>query len=47
SGQDGHRGLGLFIARSLVESLGGKVTFANAADGGASVTFTIPCAAIT
>ena len=35
--QEGHRGLGLFIARTLLESIGGSVHFENSDKGGAKV----------
>ncbi|MDB4852188.1 ActS/PrrB/RegB family redox-sensitive histidine kinase [Alphaproteobacteria bacterium] len=37
AGQQGHRGLGLFIARSLLESIGGSISFANDQRGGGKV----------
>ncbi|GHD40387.1 ATPase [Thalassobaculum fulvum] len=37
AGRDGHMGLGLFIARTLLERTGAEVGFANRADGGARV----------
>ncbi|EDP62491.1 periplasmic sensor signal transduction histidine kinase [alpha proteobacterium BAL199] len=37
SGRDGHMGLGLFIARTLLERTGAEVGFANRVDGGARV----------
>ena len=41
-GQQGHRGLGLFIARSLLESIGGSVSFANDKLGGGKVSIRLP-----
>jgi PAS domain S-box-containing protein len=38
-------GLGLSIARSLVLANGGRIRAENNADGGATVSFTLPCAA--
>jgi two-component system, sensor histidine kinase RegB len=35
--QDGHMGLGLFIARTLLENTGASLTFANGPEGGAAV----------
>lgn len=35
--QDGHLGLGLFIARTLLENTGAQLTFENGANGGAAV----------
>lgn len=37
SGRDGHMGLGLFIARTLLERTGAELGFANRDDGGARV----------
>ena len=37
TGQGGHRGLGLFIARTLLESIGGAIYFGNSDKGGAKV----------
>ena len=37
AGRDGHMGLGLFIARTLLERTGAQVGFANRPDGGARV----------
>jgi signal transduction histidine kinase len=42
----GHRGLGLFIARSLLESIGGSVRFGNAAGGGGLVELRVPRSAL-
>jgi two-component system, sensor histidine kinase RegB len=42
SGTGGHRGLGLFIARSLLESIGGSVKFGNADGGGGLVELRVP-----
>jgi two-component system sensor histidine kinase RegB len=47
TGQGGHRGLGLFIARTLLESIGGSVYFGNAAGGGGAVELKVPQAALT
>ena len=41
-GQEGHRGLGLFIARSLLESIGGSISFANDDLGGGKVGIMLP-----
>lgn len=38
----GGAGLGLFIARRLVEGMGGRITVAEAPEGGASFSFTLP-----
>lgn len=46
-GQEGHRGLGLFIARTLLESIGGSVYFGNSCDGGAKVELKVPQIALT
>ena len=42
AGQEEHRGLGLFIARSLLESIGGSITFANDHLGGGKVGIILP-----
>ena len=42
AGQEGHRGLGLFIARSLLESIGGSINFANDHLGGGKVGIILP-----
>ena len=42
AGRQGHRGLGLFIARSLLESIGGSISFANDELGGGKVKITLP-----
>ena len=42
AGQEGHRGLGLFIARSLLESIGGSISFANDHLGGGKVGIMLP-----
>ena len=42
AGQEGHRGLGLFIARSLLESIGGSISFANDHLGGGKVGILLP-----
>ena len=39
SSKDGHSGLGLYIARQLVEQLGGSIRIENAESGGACVLF--------
>ena len=41
-GRDGHRGLGLFLAFTLVNSLGGQIDIYNEEVGGAAVRITIP-----
>ena len=46
TGQGGHRGLGLFIARTLLESIGGSVHFGNADGGGGNVELKVPLAAL-
>ena len=42
AGQEGHRGLGLFIARSLLQSIGGSISFANDQLGGGKVGIMLP-----
>ncbi len=39
-GSDGHKGLGLFLAMTLIESLGGQMSITNA--DGAKLLFTCP-----
>ena len=41
-GRHGHRGLGLFIARTLLESIGGSISFANDKLGGGKVKVSLP-----
>ena len=41
-GRDGHRGLGLFLAVTLVNSLGGQIEIYNEEVGGAAVHITLP-----
>jgi signal transduction histidine kinase len=40
--EDGHSGLGLYIARELVEKMGGSIRAENAETGGARVLFHLP-----
>ena len=47
AGQQGHRGLGLFIARSLLESIGGSISFANDQRGGGRVKINLPREALS
>jgi two-component system sensor histidine kinase RegB len=47
AGQEEHRGLGLFIARSLLESIGGSISFANDHLGGGKVGIILPREAIS
>ena len=42
AGHQGHRGLGLFIARSLLESIGGSISFSNDHLGGGKVGVMLP-----
>ena len=46
-GRDGHRGLGLFLAFTLVNSLGGQIDIYNEEVGGATVRITIPRSRLT
>ena len=45
-GRDGHRGLGLYLAMSLIEDSGGKMRIENIVNGGARVVIEIPRAYI-
>ena len=45
-GRDGHRGLGLYLAMSLVENSGGIMRISNADEGGGRVVIHIPRAYI-
>ena len=40
-GSDGHKGLGLFLAMTLIEGLGGQMSITNAQ--GAKITIYLPC----
>ena len=40
--KDGHRGLGIFLASTLIETLGGSITYANGEHGGALVGMCVP-----
>jgi len=46
-GQLGHRGLGIYIARTLIEGLGGSILFKNSKSGSGVVTITLPLSALT
>ena len=46
AGEGGHRGLGLFIAKSLIHSMGGAVKFGNSQQAGATIVITVPRAAL-
>ena len=46
AGEGGHRGLGLFIANSLIHSMGGVVKFGNSQQAGATIVITVPRAAL-
>lgn len=41
-GKSAHRGLGIFIASTLIESLGGSILYNNGAGGGGEVTVLLP-----
>ena len=41
-GQAGHKGLGLYLSMSLIETLGGNMNVKNTADGGGHVAITLP-----
>ncbi|MGC6474362.1 MAG: ATP-binding protein, partial [Candidatus Puniceispirillaceae bacterium] len=40
-GSDGHKGLGLFLAMTLIEGLGGQMSIAN--EDGAKIIIHLPC----
>ena len=42
SSEGGHRGLGIFIASTLIESLGGSILYGNRKAGGGEVTINLP-----
>ena len=41
-GKGANRGLGIFIASTLIESLGGSILYGNAKDGGGEVKIQLP-----
>ena len=41
-GQSGHKGLGLYLSMSLIETIGGQMSVKNAQDGGGYVAITLP-----
>jgi two-component system sensor histidine kinase RegB len=41
-GHGAHRGLGIFIASTLIESLGGSILYDNGAEGGGEVNLLLP-----
>jgi two-component system sensor histidine kinase RegB len=41
-GVSGHKGLGLFLAKTLIETIGGQMTASNAEQSGAIVHIQIP-----
>ena len=41
-GKSAHRGLGIFIASTLIESLGGSILYDNGAEGGGEVNLLLP-----
>ncbi len=45
-GHDGHRGLGIFIAQTLIEAVGGSILFGNGNVGGGEVRMILPLSAI-
>ena len=45
-GDDGHRGLGIFIAQTLIEAVGGSILFGNSAAGGGEVRIILPLSAV-
>jgi len=47
SGVDGHRGLGIFVAQTLIEAVGGSIYFGNNANGGGEVRIILPVSVLT
>ena len=45
-GDDGHRGLGIFIAQTLIEAIGGSILFGNSDAGGGEVRIVLPLSAV-
>ena len=45
-GDEGHRGLGIFIAQTLIEAVGGSILFGNSVAGGGEVKITLPMSAV-
>ncbi len=46
TGDDGHRGLGIFIAQTLIEAVGGSILFGNGYAGGGEVRMILPLSAV-
>ena len=46
-GDEGHRGLGIFIAQTLIEAVGGSILFGNSVAGGGEVKIILPMSAVT
>ena len=45
-GDEGHRGLGIFIAQTLIEAVGGSILFGNSVAGGGEVKIILPMSAV-
>lgn len=45
-GDEGHRGLGIFIAQTLIEAVGGSILFGNSVSGGGEVNIILPLSAV-
>ena len=45
-GDEGHRGLGIFIAQTLIEAVGGSILFGNSVAGGGEVKIILPMSAL-
>ena len=45
-GDEGHRGLGIFIAQTLIEAVGGSILFGNSVAGGGEVKIIFPMSAV-
>ncbi len=46
TGMKGHRGLGIFVARTLIEAIGGSILFRNGDAGGGEIQIRLPRSAV-